>query len=140
TQELGSGGFVSTGTSEASTDGLRSWQIAYGRTNQTQTVYGGSGSRTLTATAPDGAQTVQTFQNGLLVSQVTSFGSTVLSSLSFGYDSHARQNSITDARNGTTTLVFNKGDQGVTNASPAPLPGQPPQTTVSYYDKMGRLQ
>src|SRR5262249_36288648 len=87
TFELIAGSFVSTGASETSTDGLLAWQITYGRTTQTQTAYGGNGSRTVTTTAPDGAQTVQTFQNGRLISSVTSqSGVGTLSSVTFGYD------------------------------------------------------
>jgi hypothetical protein len=49
-----------------------------------------------------------------------------------------RQNTVTDARNGTTTYAFNNADQVVSVTTPPPGNGQAPQTTTTYFDAMQR--
>ena len=46
---------------------------------------------------------------------------------------------MTDARNGTTTSVYNNADQVYQTVTPAPGPGQAPQTNTMYFDQMNRL-
>src|SRR5207244_3413957 len=88
---------------ERSTDGLISWTSSYGITNMTQTFYAGSGNRYLTNIAPDGSFTVSYFQNGLVqsVTRKDSAGNQI-SQTTYSYDSHGRQQAVTDARNGST--------------------------------------
>src|SRR5262249_19291558 len=62
------------------------------------------------------------------------FGGNQLSSTSYGADPHGRQNTFTDARNGTTTYAFNNADQVVSVTTPIPGPGQSAQTTTTFYD------
>ena len=62
-----------------------------------------------------------------------------ISGASYGYDAHARQNSVADARTGTTTFTFNKADQITSTTSPASASGQSSQTTSNLFDNMGRV-
>jgi len=130
-------------TVESSVDGLQTWQTQYRDANtpvtsQSQTVYGANGTRTITTTAPDNSYTISAYSNGRLTS-VTRFdsGENQISSVSYGYDPHGRQNTLTDARNGTTTLGFNAADlvTSVTTPNPGTLGGTP-QTTATYYNNM----
>jgi hypothetical protein len=91
-----------------------------------------NGCRIVTNTAPDGTYTVTTNQNGRVISTRTVnplLG--VLNSTTYGYDAHGRQNSITDARNGTTTNWFNAADQVSSVKTPAPAVGQSAHERVS---------
>jgi YD repeat-containing protein len=72
-----------------------------------------------------------------------------------GYDGFWRQNTATDARNGTTTSYFNNMNlvtetgEGVKpclcvnavsgTATPAPASGQSPEVTTNYFDLMSRV-
>ncbi len=60
-----------------------------------------------------------------------------LSSINYSYDPHGRQNTVTDARNGTTTFGYNNADlvSSVTTPNPGTLGGSP-QTTTTYYNPM----
>jgi YD repeat-containing protein len=51
-----------------------------------------------------------------------------------GYDSHGRQSTVTDARNGTTTYTFNNADQVASVTTPAPGNGQSAQATFTFYN------
>lgn len=126
---------------ETSTDGLNTWQTQYRDgsvfvTTHTQTVPGVS--RTVTTTAPDGSYTVNTYSYGRLASSTrydstgTQFGGTT-----YSYDPHGRQNTMTDARNGTTTLGFNNADLVATNTTPNPG-GSSPEVTITAYDNLLR--
>ena len=129
--------------SDTSTDGLQSWQTQYRDvstpvTNQTQTAYGQSGVRTVTSTAPDGSYSLTVYSNSLVqsVTRYPSSGSQV-GRTTYGYDPHGRQNTLTDARNGTTTTTYNAADLVFTATTPNPgTPGGTPQTTTTYYNKM----
>jgi RHS repeat-associated protein len=127
-------------TVETSVDGLRSWDTSLGQTAQTITVVGGNGTRYVTNTAPDGTVTVQTFQNGRLTQRET--GNTELGTISavtYGYDSHGRQATVTDARNGATTYTFDNEDRLTSIRPPAPGGGGNAQTTTNYLDNLGRV-
>jgi RHS repeat-associated protein len=134
----------STGTlvsvSENSTNGLDSWQTQYrdsgvAVTNHIHTVTGTV--RTVTTTAPDGSYTVNTNNYGRLIGTSrrdpsnNQIGGTI-----YGYDVHGRQNILTDARDGTTTLSFNNADLVVTNTSPNPGGGSPEVTITTYNNMM----
>jgi RHS repeat-associated protein len=129
-------------THEAAVTSVQSWQTQYrdpstAVTSHSQTTYGANGTRTVTATSADGSYTTSTYQYGRLVS-VTSFDSlnSQLSSINYGYDPHGRQNQITDARNGTTSLTYNNADLVYTLTTPVPGAGQAAQTTTTYYNNM----
>lgn len=141
TRELDdAGNWITTRTTDVSTDGLYSWDDAFGLLTTTATVYGPAGARTLTRTAPDNTQTVQTYQDGRLVSSVTLHASLgTLHSQTYGYDAHGRSTTVTDARNGTSTVTFNNADQIETQTTPPPGPGQSGLVTRQFYDPLGRL-
>lgn len=126
---------------ETSADGLNSWETQYrdagtAVTTRTQTVPGVS--RTVTTTAPDGSYTVNNYSYGRLVSS-TRYDSTgaQIGGITYGYDAQGRQNTTTDARNGTTTEVFNNADLVATNTTPNPGDGSP-EVTATLYDNMLR--
>lgn len=132
-------------TAETSVDGLQSWSIVYnngiGVTNHSQTVYNPSqGTRTETATAPDGSTQVSVYQYGRLISITlkdasgAQIGQTV-----YGYDSQGRQNTATDARNGTSTSFFNNADQVAGTLSPSQDGIQSGETTSNLFDGVGRV-
>ena len=128
--------------SRISTDGLRSWNTVYrdGPTpvvTATRTVYAGNGNRYITNTAPDGSYVLSAYTYGRLVS-VTRRNSShgQLGKTTYGYDTHGRQATVTDARNGTTTLAHNDADLVTAVTTPAPGTGQPAQTTVTQYNPM----
>lgn len=135
----------STGTltscSENSADALNAWQTRYrdtstAVTNHSQTVTGVT--RTETATAPDGSYTINEYFYGRLIYS-TRYDSTgaQISGTTYGYDAQGRQNTTMDARNGTTTSLFNNADLVVTNTTPNPGGGSP-EVTVTSYDNMLR--
>jgi YD repeat-containing protein len=126
---------------ESSVDGLRSWQTVYRDastpvTSSNRTVYSGS-NRYVTNTAPDGSYTVSVSRNGrpISITHKDSGGNQIAKTI-FGYDSHGRQNTTTDARNGTTTFSFNNADwvTSVTTPNPGAVGGSP-QTTLTYYNQ-----
>src|SRR4029077_104085 len=95
-------------TTETSVDGLSTWQTVFRDAStpvvsKSQMIYAGSGSRYLTNTAPDGSYVVSVFSYDRLASttRYSSSGGQIFQTI-FGYDAHARQNTMTDARNGTT--------------------------------------
>jgi RHS repeat-associated protein len=125
-------------TVDTSINGLQSWTINYGTTNQSQTTYNpASAGRTMVGTAPDGSQTVSTYQNGRLTSSVSSAGALTLGSQSYSYDPHGRLAITTDNRTSTqTTNSYDKADE-VLSTTLIP-PGLPVQATSYQYDTMGR--
>jgi YD repeat-containing protein len=127
-------------TVETSADGLRNWNMTWNGgaavTNQTATVYSGAGARSVTATAPDNSSAVSLYSYGQL-SSVTSndANGNPIGGTTYGYDIYGRQNTSTDARNGTTTNTFNNADQVATTTTPNPgTPGGTPEVTTTYYD------
>jgi RHS repeat-associated protein len=125
-------------TVDTSIDGLQSWTINYGLTSQSQTAYAPAiASRTVTATAPDGSQTVSAYQNGRLTSSVSSAGALTLGSQSYSYDPHGRLAITTDNRTSTqTTNTYDKADEVLSTTVIAP--SLPVQATSYQYDLMGR--
>jgi RHS repeat-associated protein len=125
---------------ETSTDGLRTWSSAFGLTNRSVTVYAGNGVRYTTNTAPDGSVSLSGFLDGRLqwVVRKDSAGNQ-LSAVSFGYDGHGRQTAVVDARNGTNTILFDNLDRITSSITPAPGPGQAPQTNTTFFDALGRV-
>ncbi len=133
-------------TTETSTDGLKTWSTVYKdaanpatavtTSTITQIATSGNGwTRTATATSPDGSSTVAVYKSGFL-NTVTRFSSAPaqITKTTYGYDAHGRQNTMKDARNGTTTYTFNNADQTATVTTPIPGNGQAAQTTTTYYD------
>ncbi len=126
--------------SRVSTDGLQSWNIAFGLTTQSvTTVNTGTGARTTTVTNPDGSTTVSVYSFGRLqtVTRKNS-GGTQIAKTTYAYDPHGRVASVTDARNGATVYTYGAGDAVATVTTPAPGTGAPAQTTTSLYDTSGR--
>ena len=133
------GGGTLVSSVESSTDGLTTWQSVYpdGSTPVTTTNITSPGSsRTQTNMAPNGSYLVSAYSYSQL-SSVTNFDSTgaQIGKTSYGYDTQGRQNTVTDARNGTTTNSFNNADQvtSVTTPNPGSVGGSA-QTTTMYYD------
>ena len=128
---------------EVSTNGLNTWQTLYrdastAVTTSSQTIPGAS--RVVTAIAPDNSYTISTYSYGRLNSS-TRYDSTgaQIGGTTYGYDAHGRQNTMTDARNGTTTLGYNNADLVATNTTPNPGgSGASPQITTTLYDTMLR--
>jgi RHS repeat-associated protein len=133
---------------ETSTDGLHAWKsvwrVAGNDTtevvSQLATVYDSANRRrTVTETSVDATQVVSAYQDNRLQSITRKDGSAshnTVTSTSYGYDAHGRQNVVTDLRNGTATLIYNEADQVRTNTSPDPGGGA--EVTITYYDTMGR--
>jgi len=126
--------------SEASADGLHSWQTVYGDNSEAAitealTQYGTGASRSVMTTAPDLSYTISAYSYGRLTS-VTPYASDTsqLGQTTYSYDPHGRQNGVNDARNGTTSYGFNNADQVVSATTPAPGLGAAPQTTTTVYD------
>jgi len=124
-------------TVEVATNGLSTWRTGPSGTSSTVISAPPWGTKTITETAVDGSYSISLYHTGRLVS-VTGYDSAAaqIGKTSYGYDAHGRQNTIADARNGTTTLSFNNADQIVTTTTPAPGNGQPAQTVTTYYSKM----
>jgi RHS repeat-associated protein len=126
---------------ETSASGLDTWQTQYRDTSTTVTTHTHTVpgvSRTVTTTMPDGSYTVNAYSYGRLVSstRLASTGSQI-GGTTYIYDAHGRQNTMTDARNGTTTFGFNNADQVVTTTTPSPGGmGGGPQTTTTTYNNM----
>ena len=136
----GTNSFITNRVTETSVDGLKSWNVSYGLTNLSQTVFGANGFRYVTNTAPDGSFAVATYQYGL-AQGTTRYDSTgaSLGQTGYGYDAHNRQNVVTDFRNGPVTNVFNNADQVVVTISPFPGGWQSQQVTSNAFDLLGRI-
>ena len=132
-------------TVETSVDGLQTWNITFnnsvGVTNHTQTTYiPTNGYRIVTVTAPDGSTTSTTNQYGRVISVTQLDANAVqIGRTSYGYDAQGRQNATTDARDGTTTLIFNNADQISSTVSPSPDGIQSPPATTNYFDSRDRI-
>jgi RHS repeat-associated protein len=128
------------GISDQSLDGLRSWQIIGTVTNSSEVTYPGGGVRRVTQTRSDGSQVVQETTSGRPTSvKVKDSTGAQLALKTFGYDAHGRRSTVTDARNGTTTMYYNAGDLVATNVTAVPGTGRAAQTTIMLYDNMGRV-
>lgn len=117
---------------EISADGLQSWNTALSLTAHSQTLLDGTGGRNVTVTEPDASTTTSQFQDGRLTSVIRRDSSNnQVSATTYAYDPHGRQATVTDARNGPTTLTYNDLDQ-VTSVTTSG------QTTSYAYDDLGR--
>ncbi len=129
---------------EQAFNGLRAWVSAEGLESRTITTLDGSGGRTVTRTDPDSTRLVQTFAHDRLLTTTTyAADGGRLSGEARTYDAHGRLETVTDARNGTTTFTYFPDDrlQSVTSPDPDPSrtgPGYEPQTTTFGYDFAGR--
>lgn len=126
-----------TSTVEAAVDGTRTWQTAFGLTSQHVSLCGGTCAAT--NIAPDGSYTTSVKTNGYLM-VVTRYDSQgiQLSATTYTYDEYGRQKTITDARNGTTTLIYDDADRVTSVTTPSPGSGQSPLTTTTYFDDVGQ--
>jgi YD repeat-containing protein len=126
-------------------DGLQTWNTIWNNgialTSHATTSYDPAhGYRILTNTSPDGSYTVTTNQNGRLLSVTRrdSSGAQVGQTI-YGYDPHGRQNTATDARNGTTTSYFTSADQVNAIVTQIPASGQSSEITFYFFDNLGRV-
>jgi RHS repeat-associated protein len=126
-------------------DGQHTWNIIWNNgtavTSESHMLcYAGSGYCITTNIAPDGAYTVTTNRYGRIISQTqrASNGSQIAHT-TYGYDTHGRQNTLTDARTGTTTNWFNAADQLISTKTPVPGSGQSAQVTTNLVDTLGRV-
>ncbi|HEY5910877.1 MAG TPA: RHS repeat-associated core domain-containing protein [Verrucomicrobiae bacterium] len=147
----GQGGYVEKliARTETATDGLHTWQTAWreagndttkAATENITTVNSATHQRTVTVIAPDGTQTVSVYLYGLLQSVTrkdNTAGHRQVTQTTYGYDKYDRPSTVTDARNGATTLLRNNADQVCTNI--APLSGGLPMVTVTFFDQLGRV-
>ena len=126
-------------TVETSADGLTTlqstWNNGAALTSTNVTVYVGGGNRYQTNLAPDGSYSLGSFQNDRLISS-TRFdaGGNQIGQSTYGYDAHGRQNTVVDARAGTSTYYFNNLDTVNGMKTPTPV-----QVTTNFFDTMGRL-
>jgi RHS repeat-associated protein len=125
---------------ESTADGLKTWNINLGLTNETRIVYSGNGNKVVSNLAPDGSYTVTQFSNGFPAS-LTRYapGNAVLTSESYIYDAHGRRKYVTDARNGTTTFLYNDSDNVYSVTTPQPGSGLNTQTTTLDFDWRDRV-
>ncbi len=146
-------------TVDRSVDGRKSWSEVYGLTTRSVTTYGPTdGLRTETVTQPDNSTQVSVYLNGRLQSVTRRDSASVqVSAVSYGYDSHGRSETVTDARTGTTTYVYDPGagtaehpanddlwkvitpDPDLGSGPPRSGPGYDAQTTIYHYDDAGRV-
>src|SRR5205823_222239 len=128
---------VLTSTIETSVDGLHTWQVNFGLTNETVTTYIGAGERHLGSKAPDSSYTLTISQSGRPTSTTRYESDSLanqLSATTFGYDPHGRRNESSDARNGTTTFWFNNADQVSSTRTPSPDGTLPGLITTNFFD------
>jgi RHS repeat-associated protein len=124
---------------ERAADGTRAWNTNYGVASGSETTLPGSGQRYQINRDPDGSAVVNYFKDGQLLTVTrTNAAGTQLSKTAYTYDAHGRQQTATDARNGTTTYAYNDADQMTSTTTPAPGTGQGPQTINYAYDELGR--
>ena len=124
-------------TVETSTDGLKTWNTLWNNgvaaTTQATTIPGST--RTVTTLNPDNSSKVAVYQNGRLTSvTLKDKNGSQVGQTTYGYDPHGRQNTVTDARTGTTTYYFNQADQVNGIVTPTPGSGQSAEVTTNYYD------
>jgi RHS repeat-associated protein len=127
---------------DAAVASLQSWSTSFGLTTHSATVLDRqNGDKTVTVTAPDGSYTVTEYDDGRL-DTVTRYDAqdTQLSQVTYAYDVHGRQSSVTDARNGATSYTYNNADQVLTVTTPDPDGAGPEsaQVTTYTYDSRGR--
>jgi RHS repeat-associated protein len=130
-------------TTEASTNGLNSWNIVWngtiGVTNQTVTSYASGGYRYESSYAPDDSYVYRVYQYGQLLSETKKNASgQTITQTSRAYDLFNRLYTSTDLRNGTTTYTYSNAGQVTGATTPSPGGGGSAQTTLTYYDSMQR--
>jgi YD repeat-containing protein len=141
--DSGPDGGLLAGLSYQSIDGLKSWSVPFGiaaRTSTSVTVLGGNGAWTSTSLAADGLTTVSTTTGGLLRSSIVRGANAVetVRSTTYGYDSHNRIDTTTDARTGATTIAFNNADQATLTTLERGAGTTDDLTTSLIFDEMGR--
>ena len=112
------------------------WNGSSSITNRTETEYQPSAgiSKRVTVTKADGTKSISEYENGLLIRMIEKDSNGgIVTQTSYDYDSYGRQNTITDLRNGTTTVTYDAADRVVTMTDPLS------QSTTNHYDILGRI-
>ncbi len=114
--------------------GNQSWRMdSAGAIASTATARTSAGAWTVTSTAPDGSQQVQTYTGGRLTSTTrknNTGGQVTLTS--YAYDAHNRVATQTDARTGDTTYTYTDRDEVLTVTT-----NNGTETTAYAYDALG---
>ena len=118
--------------SDTSVDGLRSWQVAFGLTSTSATVYDAPNAKTtVTSTSPDGSQTISVSVQGLQQSTTRKDANGVnLSSVNYTCDTMGRVATQDDGRTVTSNSYNNANQLIAVNVGG--------QITQNSYDVMGR--
>ncbi|MBQ7590292.1 MAG: RHS repeat protein [Verrucomicrobia bacterium] len=127
---------ISTVDSDSLSQQTILWNGSSSITNRTETEYQPSAgiSRRVTVTKADGTKSISEYENGLLARMIEKDANGgIVTQTSYGYDSYGRQNTITDLRNGTTTVTYDAADRVVTTTNPLSL------STTNHYDILGRV-
>jgi len=137
TNDSNSGTIVSA--NESTVNGLTNWNTQYGLRTRTEIAQAASGILYVKTISSDNSFTVARFENGRMTSINRTNGDTQLSGVSYGYDEYGRQKWITDARNGTTSNMFDNLDRIISTAMPAPGIGATSPLTSYLFDSLGRV-
>jgi YD repeat-containing protein len=123
-------------TTEQDGYGNRSWRTdAAGAVTSTTVARTTPGAWTVTATAPDDSQQVQTYTGGRLASSATYTSTSVLNlQTTYAYDAHGRLSSQTDARTGPVAFTYTNRDEVLTATV-----NNGTETTTNTYDALGNL-
>jgi RHS repeat-associated protein len=140
TIKLSETGPITVSMIENGVDGLQSWETRYGLTTHRSIDYNGSGARTETVMASDASYVVNEFESGRLTSMV-SFDNTgtQIRGTTYFYDGHGRLSRQNDARNGSTSFIYDAGDQVRMRKSPPASSGMASQITGYDHDGQGRV-
>ncbi|MFT5854814.1 MAG: YD repeat-containing protein, partial [Verrucomicrobiales bacterium] len=127
--------------SESTTDGLHTWSSSEGLETHTTMAYAGNGNYTSTGTNSNGTSTENIVLGGRLRS-ITSFDNTgtPTTGTTYDYDDLGRASTVTDARNGPTTITYYADDRVKSTTTPDPDDADPGtgRTTSLSYDTAGR--
>ena len=136
TNNVNSATKISTVDSDSLSQQKILWNGSSSVTNRTETEYQpASGiSKRVTVTKADGTKSISEYENGLLIRMIEKDANGgIVAQTSYGYDSYGRQNTITDLRNGTTTVTYDAADRVVTTTDPLS------QSTTNHYDILGHV-
>ena len=135
--------FSKVASTDLSVDGLKQWQTRWDGTTEmtvrTETqVNNATHVKIFKVTNPDQTYIESQYSYGQLGSTTRKDTSDQqLNSVGYQYDAHGRVWKETDARNGTTTYLYNNADQVTQITSPKPTDSASAQVTTLVYTNMG---